>query len=233
MVPRCRCIHFCHYLLHRTVGQKLSASQSRQTGKESMDSVRLRMDVTHRRFDVIVPRCVLQCERVRILPGLGQKCVPQSVQSCIRVGLDPGAQCPHLRLQYPGAKRLGGISWMGKDMVALRYREKGIQHCLHRAVDLEGTFARSPFQSTLNYQRTIEISLDWFCVKIHTVLHQVEHLAAAYTGVASQNRSGTQRFWRVADPFLISLLAEDVIRFTLRSLIPRILLDDRNLLNQL
>ena len=83
-----RCIHFCHYLLHRTVGQKLSASQSRQTGKESMDSVRLRMDVTHRRFDVIVPRCVLQCERVRILPGLGQKCVPQSVQCCVRVGLD-------------------------------------------------------------------------------------------------------------------------------------------------
>jgi hypothetical protein len=83
-----RCIHFCHYLLQPTIGKKLSASQIRQTGKQGVDSVRLRMDVTHRRFDVIVPRCVLQCERVRILPGLGQKCVPQSVQSCVRVGLD-------------------------------------------------------------------------------------------------------------------------------------------------
>jgi hypothetical protein len=33
-----RRIRFCHYLLHRTVGQKLSASQSRQTGKEGMDT---------------------------------------------------------------------------------------------------------------------------------------------------------------------------------------------------
>ena len=30
---RVQCIHFCHYLLHRTVGQMLSASQSSQTGK--------------------------------------------------------------------------------------------------------------------------------------------------------------------------------------------------------
>jgi hypothetical protein len=28
-----RCIHFCHYLLHRTVELQLSASQFRQTGK--------------------------------------------------------------------------------------------------------------------------------------------------------------------------------------------------------
>ncbi len=48
-----------------------------------MNSVRLRVDATHRRFDVIVPRCVLQCERVRIFPGPGQKYVPQSVQSCV------------------------------------------------------------------------------------------------------------------------------------------------------
>jgi hypothetical protein len=64
-----RCIHFCHYLLHPTVGEKLSASLSRQTGKEALDRVRLRMAVTRGRFDVIVPRSVLQCERVGMLPG--------------------------------------------------------------------------------------------------------------------------------------------------------------------
>src|SRR5580692_6359643 len=123
-----------------------------------MDSVRLRVDVTHRRFDGIVPRCVLQCEGVRMLPGLGQKCVPQSVKACVWVGLDPGSQRPHLRLQSPGAKMLDGISRMGKNMVALRQREKGIEYRLHRAVNLEGTFACPTFQSTLDYQRTIEIS---------------------------------------------------------------------------
>jgi len=62
-----RCIHFCHYLLQPTIGKKLSASQIRQTGKQGVDSVRLRMDVTHRRFDVIVPGCVLQCELAHYL----------------------------------------------------------------------------------------------------------------------------------------------------------------------
>ena len=38
-------------------------------------------------FDVIVPRCVLQCELVRMFPGLGQKCVPQSAESSVGVGL--------------------------------------------------------------------------------------------------------------------------------------------------
>jgi hypothetical protein len=114
-----------------------------------------------------------------MLPGLGQKCVPQSVKACVWVGLDPGSQRPHLRLQSPGAKMLDGISRMGKNMVALRQREKGIEYRLHRAVNLEGTFACPTFQSTLDYQRTIEISFDRVGVKIHTVFHQVEHLAAA------------------------------------------------------
>jgi hypothetical protein len=53
--------------LHRTVGEKLSASLCRQTGKEGMDCVRLRVHVTHGRFDVIVPGCVLQCELAHYL----------------------------------------------------------------------------------------------------------------------------------------------------------------------
>jgi hypothetical protein len=114
-----RCIRFCHYLLHRTVGEKLSASLCRQTGKQGMDCVRLRVDVTHGRFDVIVPRCVLQCERVRMLPGLGQKCVPQTVKPGVGVGSNPGPKRSHLRFQYPGSKRLAWISGVGEDIVTL------------------------------------------------------------------------------------------------------------------
>jgi hypothetical protein len=42
------------------VGWKLFASQSREPGKEHIDCVSPRVDVTHRRFDGIVPRRVLQ-----------------------------------------------------------------------------------------------------------------------------------------------------------------------------
>jgi hypothetical protein len=108
-----------------------------------------------------------------------------------------------------------------------------IEYRLHRAVNLEGTFACPTFQSTLDHQRAVEISFDRVGVKIHTVFHQVEYLAAAYTGVASQNRSGTQGVRRVVDPFPICRRAENVVGFTLRSLVPRILLDDWNLLNEL
>ena len=71
-----QCIHFCHYLLHRTVRQKLPASQSRQPGKERVDRVSLRVDVTHRRLDVIVAGHVLQRKGVSVLAGLGQERVP-------------------------------------------------------------------------------------------------------------------------------------------------------------
>jgi hypothetical protein len=84
-----------------------------------------------------------------MLPGLGQKRVAQSVKSGVWVGLDSGSQPPHLRLQYPGAKRLGGISRMGEDMVALRHRKKRLEYCPHRLVNLEGTFGARRFSPGL------------------------------------------------------------------------------------
>src|ERR1700759_2263532 len=54
--------------LHRTFGQKLCASGSRQLGKERLDGVSPRVGERIVVFDVIVTRRVLQCERIRILP---------------------------------------------------------------------------------------------------------------------------------------------------------------------
>lgn len=49
----------------------------------------------HRRFDVIVPRRVLQCEGVRVLSRLGQKSVPsQTVKPVVGVGPDPDSERP-------------------------------------------------------------------------------------------------------------------------------------------
>src|SRR4029077_11859454 len=44
--------------------------------------------IAHRGFNVIVASYVLQRERVRVLPGLGQKAVPQRMETRVRVGLD-------------------------------------------------------------------------------------------------------------------------------------------------
>jgi hypothetical protein len=70
-------------------------------------------------------------------------------ESGVWVGLDSGSQPHHLRLQYPGAKRLGGISRMGEDMVALRHRKKRLEYCPHSLVNLEGTFGARRFSPRL------------------------------------------------------------------------------------
>jgi hypothetical protein len=73
-------------------------------------------------------------------------------------------------------------------MVAFRDREKSVQHSLHLAVDLQGTLARAPLQAALDHQTTIEALTDRLGVKMHAVLHQVEHLAAADARATSQDR---------------------------------------------
>ena len=45
------------------------------------------MNVTHRCLNIIVARHILQCKGVRVLPGFGQKGVPQGVQSAHRGGV--------------------------------------------------------------------------------------------------------------------------------------------------
>jgi hypothetical protein len=93
------------------------------------------------------------------------------------------------------------------------------EYCLHRTVNLEGTFAGPTVRSALDGQRAKEIPFDWLGVKLNAVLHQVEHLAAADPGVASQNRSRAQGLSCVIN----------VVGFTLRSFVLRILLDQLQL----
>jgi hypothetical protein len=64
------------------------------------------VDVAHRGLDVIVSGHVLQRERIGILPGLGQKGVPQSMHDIVR---DPQAE---LALRRTG--ELFGIEKGGK-----------------------------------------------------------------------------------------------------------------------
>ncbi len=67
------------------------------------------MHVAHRGFNAIVSRHVLQRERIRVLPSLGQKRVPQRMQAGVRVCLDLFAQLCHLLFEHPGSERLGPI----------------------------------------------------------------------------------------------------------------------------
>ena len=77
------------------------------------------MHVPHRGFNVIVSRHVLQRERIRVLPGLGEKGVPQRMQALIRVGLDLFAQLRHLLFEHPGPERLRWIQRAGEHVLAV------------------------------------------------------------------------------------------------------------------
>ena len=65
--------------------------------------------VAHRGLNVIVSSYVLQSERIRVLPGLGQKGVPQRMETRVRVGLDLFAQLCHLLFEYPRSQGLRRI----------------------------------------------------------------------------------------------------------------------------
>ncbi len=77
------------------------------------------MHVAHRGLNVIVSRYVLQCKRIRVLPGLGEKGVPQRMQALIRVGLDLFAQLRHLLFEHPGPERLRWIQRAGEHVLAV------------------------------------------------------------------------------------------------------------------
>jgi hypothetical protein len=62
---------FCHR------AGKLPTPKSSEPGKKRTDCVRLRIDATQGRLDVIVGRRVLQRERDGMFPRPGQECVPQ------------------------------------------------------------------------------------------------------------------------------------------------------------
>ena len=62
------------------------------------------MNIAHGRLNAIVPGYVLQRERVGAAACFGEKSVSQSVQTRVRVGLDPGPERPHLGLQHPGSQ---------------------------------------------------------------------------------------------------------------------------------
>ena len=72
-------------------------------------------------FDVIVPRCVLQCERIRMFSGFSQKCVPQTVKPGVGVGFDPWFEALPFAFPVPpgSKKRLAWISGVGEDVVTL------------------------------------------------------------------------------------------------------------------
>jgi hypothetical protein len=95
--------------------RQLLARQFRELGKELLNRIGLRVNITRGRLNAIVTGYVLQRQRVGAAGGLGEKSVSQSVQTSVRADLDPGPQRPHLGLQHPGSHPAGRISscWMG------------------------------------------------------------------------------------------------------------------------
>jgi hypothetical protein len=89
---------------------RLGAFQPAQPHKQLPHRLFLRMDVTHRGLNRIVPCHLLQCERVGVLTALGHKRVAQRMQPRNGMGLDPAAHPSHLVLERPVRKRPGAIT---------------------------------------------------------------------------------------------------------------------------
>src|SRR5438270_6907807 len=111
------CTGFCTDLLHSTRISGRSRFPSRANNLSTASFAG--MHVVHRGFNVIVSRHVLQRERIRVLPSLGQKRVPQRMQAGVRVCLDLFAQLCHLLFEHPGSERLGPILRPGEHVVAV------------------------------------------------------------------------------------------------------------------
>jgi hypothetical protein len=101
--------------------------KSRQPSKKLLNGVRLRVDVTHRRLDIIVAGHVLQRKGISVLAGLGQERVPQSMKPAVWVRLDLLAQGAYLGFEDPGSKRSRWVSRMGKDILAPRNSKEPFQ----------------------------------------------------------------------------------------------------------
>jgi hypothetical protein len=116
----------------------LQASDAQESPDEQklLNRVCLRVDVTHRRFDVIVTGDVLQRKEVGVLAGLSQERVPQPVKSGVWVRLDLLAQGADLGFEDPGAKRSRWVSRMSKDLLTPRNGKEPFQHLFHLCVDL-------------------------------------------------------------------------------------------------
>jgi hypothetical protein len=72
---------FLSPLFAPSLSRKACHSESGQPGKKRTDRVRLRMDVTHGRLDVIVGRRVLQREPVRMFLRLASTTPAFTVES--------------------------------------------------------------------------------------------------------------------------------------------------------
>ena len=70
-------------------------------------------------------------------------------------------------------------------------------------------------------------------IEAHAVLHQLQHLVAADAGVARENRGRAQGFGGRPDPVDVLRRAEDVIGLALGSFVPGVLLDHRDLVDDL
>jgi hypothetical protein len=76
------CTGFCTDLLHST---RVSDARAHPAPEQLLDRILAWMHVAHRRLNVIVSGDVLQCKRVRVLPGFGEKRVPERMQPGIGV----------------------------------------------------------------------------------------------------------------------------------------------------
>ena len=115
----CSCTGFCtDSTLPAHSAEAIACGQFRELEKELLNRIGLRVNIAHGRLNVIVTGYVLQRERVGAAACFGEKSVSQSVQTSVRVGLDPGPQRPHLGLQHPGSQRFLGTSRVAKHMIA-------------------------------------------------------------------------------------------------------------------
>lgn len=81
MRGNCDCTGFCtDSALPLSPHRERLPAQIRQPQKELLHRIGLRVNITHSRLDVIVPRDVLQRKGIGVPIRLGEKRVPQSVQ---------------------------------------------------------------------------------------------------------------------------------------------------------
>jgi hypothetical protein len=90
---------------------------------------------------------VLQRDRIRVLPGLGQKGVPQRMETRVRVGLDLFAQLCHLLFQYPRSQGFRRILRAREHVLAVGRFHLLFEYCLHLAINDQLAFPRATFQT--------------------------------------------------------------------------------------
>ena|ERR1700721_2485992 len=95
------------------------------------------------------PAAYCNVKGVRVLSGLGQKSMTQSVQAGIGMSLDLFPYLTFLFFQHPRPERPGPILRAGEDIVALAVFQKPFEYFLHFVINHQLAFSRSPFQTAL------------------------------------------------------------------------------------